>query len=34
MSEANTLEIRHLRTVFHTRKGDLAAVNDVSLTVP
>ncbi len=34
MSKANTLEIQHLRTVFHTRHGDLAAVNDVSLTVP
>ena len=32
--EQNTLEIRHLCTSFFTDKGELKAVNDVSLTVP
>ncbi len=34
MTETNTLEVRHLVTQFHTRKGVLPAVDDVSITVP
>ena len=29
----NTLEVRHLRTRFFTREGELPAVEDVSLTL-
>ena len=30
----NTLEIKHLKTYFHTMKGVVPAVDDVSITVP
>lgn len=34
MGEKNVLEIRHLRTSFFTQKGEIKAVDDVSLDVP
>ena len=34
MGDKNVLEIRHLRTSFFTQKGEIRAVDDVSLDVP